>query len=120
MAKRFRSGGFGGGGGIPNMGNLMKQAQKMQEDMAKTKESLSEMTVEASAGGGAISVVATGNKEITEILIKPEVVDPDDVEMLQDLIVAAVNEAIRKADELNEREIGKITGGMGGGLPGLF
>ncbi len=121
MAKRFRGGGgFGAGGGMPNMGNLMKQAQKMQEDMAKTKESLAEMTVEVSAGGGAITVVATGNKEITSITIKPDVVDPEDIEMLQDLIMAAVNEAIRKADELNEQEMGKITGGMGGGIPGLF
>ena len=107
--------GFGGG----NMGNLMKQAQKMQKDMQKLQEELQERTVEASAGGGAITVVATGKKEIKEINIKPEVVDPDDVEMLQDLILAAVNEALRKADEMVNSEMSKITGGLGG-IPGLF
>lgn len=108
--------GFGGG----NMANLMKQAQKMQKDMEKLQAELQEKTVEASAGGGAVSVVASGKKEIKEINIKPEVVDPDDVEMLQDLILAAVNEAIRKADEMVNGEMGKITGGLGGGMPGLF
>lgn len=107
--------GFGGG----NIGNLMKQAQKMQKDMAKLQEELQERTVEASAGGGAITVVATGKKEIKEINIKPEVVDPEDVEMLQDLILAAVNEALRKADEMVNEEMGKITGGLGG-MPGLL
>jgi len=107
--------GFGGG----NIGNLMKQAQKMQKDMAKLQEELHERTVEATAGGGAITVVATGKKEIKEISIKPEVVDPEDVEMLQDLILAAVNEALRQADEMVSSEMGKITGGLGG-LPGLF
>lgn len=109
-------GGFGGGGG---MGNLMKQAQKMQQDMAKLQEELALRTVEVTAGGGAITVVATGKKEIKEINIKPEVVDPDDVEMLQDLILAAVNEAIRKADDMVNGEMGKLTGGLGG-MPGLF
>ena len=110
-------GGFPGFGG--NIGNLMKQAQKMQKDMAKMQEELEQRTVEATAGGGAISVVVTGKKELQEINIKPEVVDPDDVEMLQDLILAAVNEALRKADEMVSSEMGKITGGMGG-FPGLF
>ncbi len=107
--------GFGGG----NMGNLMKQAQKMQKDMAKLQEELELKTVEASAGGGAITVIASGKKEIQEITIKAEVVDPDDVEMLQDLIMAAVNEALRKADEMVSSEMSKITGGIGG-MPGLF
>ncbi len=102
-----------------NMGNLMKQAQKMQRDMEKAQAELEGKTVEASAGGGAISVVATGKKEIKEIIIKPEVVDPEDVEMLQDLILAAVNEALRKADELSNNEMSRITGGMGG-FPGMF
>ena len=106
---------FGGG----NMGNLVKQAQKMQKDMEKLQEELKDKTVEASAGGGAITVVASGRKEVKEITIKPEVVDPDDVEMLQDLIVAAVNEAIRKADDMVNSEMNKITGGLGG-IPGLF
>ncbi|RCX18268.1 hypothetical protein DFR58_10526 [Anaerobacterium chartisolvens] len=114
MAKGGFSG-FGGG----NMGNLMKQAQKMQKDMAKLQEQLELKTVEASAGGGAITVIASGKKEIQEITIKAEVVDPDDVEMLQDLIMAAVNEALRKADEMVNSEMGKITGGIGG-MPGLF
>lgn len=110
-------GGFPGFGG--NMGNLMKQAQKMQKDMAKLQEELEQRTVDATAGGGAITVVATGKKEIKEIIIKPEVVDPDDVEMLQDLVMAAINEALRKADEMVNSEMGKITGGLGG-MPGLF
>ncbi|HEX9063120.1 MAG TPA: YbaB/EbfC family nucleoid-associated protein [Clostridia bacterium] len=110
-------GGFPGMGG--NIGNLMKQAQKMQKDMEKLQAELQERSVEASVGGGAVTVVATGKKEVKEITIKPEVVDPDDVEMLQDLILSAVNEAIRKADEMVNSEMGKITGGLGG-LPGLF
>lgn len=110
-------GGFPGFGG--NMGNLVKQAQKMQKEMEKVQEELKDKTVEASAGGGAITVVATGKKDIKEITIKPEVVDPDDVEMLQDLVLAAVNEALRKADEMVSSEVGKVTGGLGG-LPGLF
>ena len=107
--------GFGGG----NMGNLMKQAQKMQKDMEKLQSELHEKTVEASAGGGAITVVAYGKKEIKSINIKPEVVDPEDVEMLQDLVLAAINEALRKADEMMNSEMSKVTGGMGG-FPGLF
>jgi len=107
--------GFGGG----NINQLMKQAQKMQKDMARLQEELENKTVEATAGGGAVTVVATGKKEIKEIIIKPEVVDPDDVEMLQDLILAAVNEALRKAEEMAASEMSKITGGLGG-LPGLF
>lgn len=110
-------GGFPGFGG--NMNNLVKQAQKMQKDMEKLQEELKDRTIETSAGGGAITVVASGKKEIKEIVIKPEVVDPDDVEMLQDLIVAAVNEAIRKADDMVNSEMNKITGGLGG-IPGLF
>jgi DNA-binding YbaB/EbfC family protein len=107
--------GFGGG----NIPNLMKQAQKMQKDMAKLQEELQDKTVEASAGGGAVTVVATGKKEIQEISIQPEVVDPDDIEMLQDLVLAAVNEALRKAEEMASSEMSKITGGLGG-LPGMF
>jgi DNA-binding YbaB/EbfC family protein len=88
--------------------------------MAKLQEQLKDRTVEASAGGGAVIVIANGKKEIQEIKIKPEVVDPDDVEMLQDLVLAAVNEAIRQAEEMHNSEMSKITGGMGGGMPGLF
>ncbi|HOP99587.1 YbaB/EbfC family nucleoid-associated protein [Acetivibrio clariflavus] len=110
-------GGFPGFGA--NMSNLVKQAQKMQKDMERLQEELKDKTVEASAGGGAVTVVITGRKELKEIVIKPEVVDPDDVEMLQDLIVAAVNEAMRKADDMVNSEMNKITGGLGG-IPGLF
>ena len=110
-------------GGVPGMGggmgNIMKQAQKMQKDMAKVQEELQEKTVDATAGGGAVSVVVSGKKELKEIKIKQEVVDPEDVEMLQDLIIAAVNEALRKADDMVNSEMGKITGGMGG-FPGMF
>jgi DNA-binding YbaB/EbfC family protein len=110
-------GGFPGGMG--NMNNLMKQAKKMQEQMVKMQQELEEKTVEASVGGGVVNVVANGKKEIIEINIKPEAVDPDDVEMLEDLIMAAVNEATRKADEMVQAEMGKLTGGLGM-PPGLF
>lgn len=107
-------GGFPGMGG--NMNNMMKQVQKMQKEMARLQEEVEQRTVEASAGGGAVTVVASGKKEIMSITIKPEAVDPDDVEMLQDLITAAVNEALRQADEMLNKEMSKITGGLN--LPG--
>ena len=99
----------------------MKQAQKMQKDMEKMQEELGEKTVEATAGGGAIKVVATCDKEIKEIKISPEVVDPDDVEMLEDLMIAALNEVLRLAEETKNSEMSKLTGGLGGlgGFPGL-
>ncbi|WP_425446852.1 YbaB/EbfC family nucleoid-associated protein [Dethiothermospora halolimnae] len=109
-------GGFPGGMG--NMGGMMKQVQKMQKKMAKMQKELEEREVEVTAGGGAINVKANGKKEILEVKIDEEVVDPDDVEMLEDLIVAAVNEAIRKADDMVSKEMGKVTGGMN--IPGLF
>lgn len=111
-------GGFGGMGGMGgmNINNLMKQAQKMQKQMAEAQEALAEKTMEMTSGGGAVKIVITGKKEIKEIKINPEVVDPDDVEMLEDLILSAVNEAVRQADEVYEAEIGKITGGKGAGL----
>ena len=98
------------------MNNMIKQAQKMQKDMMKVQEELELRQIEASAGGGAVTVVVTGKKELVSIKIKPEVVDPEDVEMLQDLILAAVNEAIRQAEEMVSGEMGKLTGGLG--LPG--
>ena len=119
MAKGFGGGGGGGFGGA-NMGNLMKQAQKMQRDMERVQEELAQRTVEATVGGGAVKVVATCDRQIKELVISPEAVDPDDVEMLQDLITAAVNEALRQAEETSAAEMGKITGGLGGGMPGLF
>ena len=106
-------GGYGGGGG-GNMQQLMKQAQKLQEQMAKTQEELDTREYSAQAGGGMVSVVVTGKRELKAIAIKPECVDPDDVEMLQDLILAAVNEAIRSGEQAREAEMGKLTPGMGG------
>lgn len=114
MAKRGFPMGMGG-----NINNLMKQAQKMQQDMVKAQEELAEKTVEATVGGGAVTVVATGAKEIKEIRISKDAVDPDDVETLEDLVLAAVNEALRQADELAKNIMGGITGGLGN-LPGLF
>ena len=107
----------GYGGGPSNMNDMIKQAQKMQELMAVKQAELAERSFEASVGGGAVSATVTGAKELVSIEIKPEVVDPDDVEMLQDLIVAAVNEAIRTADDVTGKEMDAITGGMK--LPGM-
>ena len=107
-------GGMGGG----NMQGMIRQAQKMQEEMLKAQEELGEKTVEASVGGGVVTVTANGKKELVSINIKPEAVDPEDVEMLQDLIVSAVNEAMRKADEMAASSMSRITGGMN--IPGLF
>lgn len=106
--------------GMGNMGKMMKQVQKMQADMAKMQEEVATKTVEATAGGGAVKVVATGKQQIVSIEIKPEVVDPEDVEMLQDLVLAATNEAIRKSQEMVAQEMNKITGGMNLNIPGLF
>ncbi len=108
-------GGFPGG---MNMQNMMRQAQQMQAKMQQMQAELEEREVEATAGGGVVRVVATGKKMVKSIEIKEEAVDPDDVEMLQDLIIAAVNEALTKADEMMQSEMGKITGGMN--LGGLF
>ncbi|RXT08976.1 YbaB/EbfC family nucleoid-associated protein [Ammoniphilus sp. CFH 90114] len=105
-------------GGMGNMNNMMKQVKKMQEQMMKAQEELKEKTVEGTAGGGVITVVVNGHKEVKDVKIKPEVVDPDDVEMLQDLILAAVNDAMKQVDEINNKEMGKLTGGMN--IPGLF
>ena len=105
-------------GGMGNMNNMIKQAQKMQEEMLKAQESLNEQIIEASVGGGAVSVKVNGKKEIIELKISPDAVDSDDVEMLEDMIISAVNEAMRKADEAAASSLGKITGGMN--IPGLF
>ena len=109
-------GGFPGMGGM-NMNNLVKQAQKMQKQMAAMQEELNEKTLEMTSGGGAVKVVISGKKEIKELKINPDVVDPDDVEMLEDLIAAAVNEAERVVDEASEKEMGALTGGLN--IPGL-
>ncbi len=117
MAKR---GGYPGGMMPGGMNNLMKQAQKMQKQMEETQAELEEKVYEATAGGGVVKVVINGKKEVTEIKIAEEVVDPEDIEMLEDLVVAAVNEAIRMQADDEKEQLGKITGGMGGGLGGLF
>lgn len=105
--------------GMPgNMNNMLKQVQKMQKQMEEMQSGLEEKEVQATAGGGAVLVKANGKKEILEIKIEPEVVDPEDVEMLQDLILAATNEALRKVDEMTSNEMSKVTGGLN--LPGLF
>ena len=110
MAKGFNSRGMGGMGG--NMNNMIRQAQKMQQDMLKAQEELESKTYEAGAGGGVVTATVSGKKELTGITIDPEAVDPDDVEMLQDLIVAAVNEALRKANEDAASQMSRLTGGL--------
>ena len=110
MAKGFNSRGMGGMGG--NMNNMLRQAQKMQQDMLKAQEELESKSYEASAGGGVVSAVVSGKKELTQVTIAPEAVDPDDVEMLQDLIVAAVNEAMRKASDDAASQMSRLTGGL--------
>ncbi len=117
MAKR---GGFPGGGMPGNMANLMKQAQKMQRQMEEQAKEMETKEFTATAGGGAVEVIVTGKKEIKKINLQEEVVDPDDIEMLEDLIVAATNEALRKVDEENTSAMSKLTGGLGGGIPGMF
>ncbi|RIX51297.1 YbaB/EbfC family nucleoid-associated protein [Paenibacillus nanensis] len=101
-----------------NMNQMMKQVKKMQEQMMKAQEQLESKTVEGTAGGGVVSVTMNGHKKLLNIVIKPEAVDPDDVEMLQDLVMTAVNDALTKADELANQDMGKFTGGMK--IPGLF
>ena len=116
MAKR---GGFPGGGMPGNMNNLMKQAQRMQRQMEEKTKEMEEKEYEATAGGGAVTVKMSGKKEVLSVKLSEEVVDPDDIEMLEDLIVAATNEAIRKVEEDSASLMGEITGGLGGGLGGF-
>ncbi|MBR4027067.1 MAG: YbaB/EbfC family nucleoid-associated protein [Lachnospiraceae bacterium] len=112
MAKRS-----GFAGGMPgNMTNLMKQAQKMQRQMEEAQKAMEEQQVTATAGGGAVEVTVSGKHELLKIKLSEEVVDPDDIEMLEDLIMAATNEALRKIDEANQQSMAKITGGLGGGM----
>ena len=118
MAKR---GGFPGGMGMPgNMNNLMKQAQRMQRQMEEGQKELETKEFSTKAGGGAVEVVVTGKKEIVRVTLSEEAVDPDDIETLQDMIMAAANEALRQAEEANNEMMGKMAGGfggLGGGLP---
>jgi len=103
---------------MPNMGNLLKKAQQLQEKMAKLQEELSEKTVETSAGGGMVTVIATGKQEIASIKIDPEVVNQEDIEMLEDLVLAAVNDALSQAKQMVSEEMTKLTGGVN--IPGLM
>ena len=113
MAKR--GGGFPGGMGMPgNMNNLMKQAQKMQRQMEESQKELETKEVTGQAGGGVVKITVSGKKEITKVEIDPEAVDPEDTEMLEDLIMAAANEALREIENLSQQTMGKITGGLGG------
>lgn len=106
-------------GGMPgNMNNMIKQAQRMQEQMLKIQEEAEEKQVSASSGGGAVTVTVSGKKEVVSIKISPEAVDSDDVETLEDMILAATNEALRQAEEMMAQEMSKVTGGMS--IPGLF
>ena len=116
MAKR---GGYPGMGMPGNMNNLMKQAQKMQQQMEEQQKALEEKEFTATAGGGAVEITMSGKKVITKVKLAEEVVDPDDIEMLEDLIMAAANEAIRQVDDANAAVMSKLTGGMGG-LGGIF
>jgi nucleoid-associated protein EbfC len=101
-----------------NMNNMMKQMQKMQRDMAKAQEELKDKVIEGTAGGGMVTVKANGHKEIIDIVIKEEVVDPDDIDMLQDLVLAATNDALKKVDEMVSQDMGKFTKGLN--IPGLL
>ena len=115
MAKR---GGFPGGGGMGNMGAMMKQAQKMQAELAKAQDEIKDMEYEATAGGGMVKVVANGDMTVDSIVIDPEAVDPEDVEMLQDMVAAAVNEALRGMSDVSAQRLNSVTGGMN--IPGLM
>ncbi len=109
---------------IPNAnqgGNMMARIQKMQEEMQKTQAAVEESEFTASAGGGAVEVTVTGRHEVKAIKMQPEIIDPDDIDMLEDLLLASINEAMRKADETMEKEMGKLTGGLNiPGMGGLF
>jgi nucleoid-associated protein EbfC len=107
-----------GGGGMGNMQKMMKQMQKMQKDMAKAQEELGEQRIEGTAGGGMVTVTVSGHKEVVDVKINEEAVDPEDVEMLQDLVLAATNDALKKAEELTNETMGQFTKGMN--LPGMF
>ena len=105
---------------VKGIGEIVRQAQKLQAQMAKVQEEMAAKTVEGSAGGGMVTVIANGKQEVVSIKIVPEVVDPNDIEMLQDLVVAAANDALKKAQEMVSNEMSKLTGGLNLNLPGLF
>lgn len=111
-------GGFQGFGAGANMNNLLKQAQKIQQQMEETKKDIENKEFEATVGGGVVTAVVKGSKQLVDIKIKPEVVDQDDIETLQDLIITAVNEAIKKVEDETQGQMGKLTGGVN--IPGMF
>lgn len=102
---------------MPNMNNMMKQFEKMQREMEKTQDELNQKTIEASSGGGAVKAVMNGQKQLVDLVIDKDIVDPDDIEMLQDLIIACVNSAMKEVDDLQSKEMSKFTGGLN--IPGL-
>ena len=110
----------GMGGGPQDMNTMIRQAQKMQENMLKAQEEIAVMETTGTAGGGMVTAVVTGTSTLKSIEIKPDVVDPDDIDMLQDLVVAAVNEALKAATEKSQSQMSALTGGLGGGLGGLL
>ena len=116
MAKRGR---FPGGAMPGNMANLMKQAQKMQRQMEEQAKEMETKEFTATAGGGAVEITVSGTREVLKVKLDEEVVDPDDIEMLEDLIVAATNEALRKVEEASASAMSKLTGGLGAGMPGM-
>jgi DNA-binding YbaB/EbfC family protein len=116
MAKR---GGFPGGAMPGNMANLMKQAQKMQRQMEEQAKEMETKEFTATAGGGAVEITVSGTREVLKVKLDEEVVDPDDIEMLEDLIVAATNEALRKVEEASASAMSRLTGGLGAGMPGM-
>ena len=116
MAKR---GGFPGGAMPGNMANLMKQAQKMQKQMEEQQKEMETKEFTATAGGGAVEVTVSGKREVVKVKLQEDVVDPDDIEMLEDLIVAAVNEALKQVDAASASAMSRLTGGFGGGMPGM-
>ncbi|MEG0108247.1 MAG: YbaB/EbfC family nucleoid-associated protein [Lachnospiraceae bacterium] len=116
MAKR---GGFPGGGTPGNMANLMKQAQKMQRQMEDQAKEMETKEFTATAGGGVVSVTVSGKREVTKVQLDEEIVDPEDIETLEDLIIAATNEALRQVEDESTSAMSKLTGGMGGGMPGI-
>lgn len=120
MGKGMRAGKkpSAGGGMGGNMQKQLQQVQAMQKKMEETQAELDKMETTAAAGGGAVTVTVNGGKQVTNIVLKPEVVDPDDIEMLQDLVLVAVNEAFRQMEEISEQEMGKITGGLN--IPGMM
>ena len=118
MAYGGRRGGGGGGGGMGNMNKMMKQVQKMQSDITQLQEQMKDILVEITAGGGAVRLTMNCKQEVSELILDPDILAPEDVEMIQDLLITAINEGVKKTQERSEEEMAKITGGMN--MPGMF